>query len=138
MIRRTRIGLAVSVALVFMTTALGAQQPPQTQLPQGNPFDLSAAREAMGDKIPTEPGVAALEQEALTAFSSGNCKVAVDALDRYAKEANSLSNYIARGLKPYYDGSYDKKKHFPGHAYLNSLLLRDWETITKRSATGRW
>jgi hypothetical protein len=40
-------------------------------------------------------------------------KATVDALDRYAKEANSLSNYIARGLKPYYDGSDDQKKAFP-------------------------
>lgn len=114
MVNRNQIGFVVVGVLVLLSSsALSAQQPPQVQVPPTNPFDLTAAREAMGDRIPTEPGVAALETAALAAFSSGDCKTAVDALDRYAKEANGLSNFIARSLKPYYDGSYDEKKAFP-------------------------
>ena len=113
--KRNRFCIAAIGTLVFVSSAMAsAQQPPQVQTPVGNPFDLTAAREAMGDRIPTEPGVAALETAALAAFSSGDCKIALDALDKYAKEANGLSNFIARGLKPYYDGSYDDRKAFSG------------------------
>ena len=116
----TKLSLPVIVylALVVLESPVLAQQQQQQQQPpvppvSANPFDLSAAREAMGSSLPTVSSVAALEQKALAVFASGDCKAASDALDPYAREANSLSNYIARGLKPYYDGSYDERKAFP-------------------------
>lgn len=103
--------LIICATLVGTSTANAQQQTPP---PAQNPFDLSAAKEALGDKVPTMAGVAQLEQRAQTLIAAGDCKTAVDALDRYAKEANSLSNLLARALKPYYDGSYDEKKRFSG------------------------
>ena len=91
---------AIIIGTVFAaSTAALAQQQTATAgaTPAQNPFDLSAAQQALGDKIPTVPGIAQLEKDAQSLLAAGDCKAAVDVLDRYAKEANALSNMIARG-----------------------------------------
>ena len=103
---------AVLLGLILPLNAL-AQAPIQAPATSPSPFDLSAAKAAMGDVVPTVPAVATLEQQALAAFQGGDWKTAVDALDRYAKAANGLSNYIAQGQKPYYTASFDDRKLVP-------------------------
>ncbi len=105
------------VVVILAQAATAAAQQPPTAVPQTaaqNPFDLSAARQALGDNLPTVSSVALLEKQAQALVEAGDCKGAVDALDKYARQANALSNLIARSLKPYCDGSFDERKAFVG------------------------
>lgn len=102
--------LLLSLALVAGDRA-GAQAP-AAQRPE-DPFDLSAASQLIGDLgLPTIQGVGEIEKQAQELFASGDCKSAVDVLDKYARKSNSLANLIASGLEPFYDASYDDRKSF--------------------------
>ena len=118
---------------VFVTAAFAQAQPPSK--PAQNPFDLTAARELIGDRgLATVEEVASLETEAQTKFESGDFKLAVDALDRYARQANALANLIVRGLQPYYGASYDARKDFSGARLIPfEKLANDYKAKRNRA-----
>lgn len=107
------------VALVFLLLllAFGSVARINAQTPAAakteNPFDLSAANELMGDfGLPTVQSVGELEKQTQASFAAGDCKSAVETLDKFARQSNALANLIAGGLEPFYDASYDERKKF--------------------------
>ena len=124
-------------SLSFTVTAFAVASFGQGQsgaLQATNPFDLTKAREAVGDSLPTVKSVAELEKRALDAFVANDCKTAAPLLNSYAKQANHLSNLIRIGLDPFYDASAEEKRNF--RAGVSSLipyekLVNDY--LTKRN-----
>jgi hypothetical protein len=113
----------MGIGFLYLTQVLSAQQqqPTTTTATISNPFDLSAARQAMGDdEMPTATSVAALEQQSQSLFAT-DCKAAIDVLDKFARESNGLANYIAQTLRPYYNAPYEKTKKV-GESRLNTLV----------------
>jgi hypothetical protein len=115
--------LLIALPLISSTIACQAQEKGPAQSQSENPFDLTAAKQKIGDRVPTVSTVAALEKQARDLYDSGNCKAAVDALDQFGNEANRLSNLIARGLQPFYAASYDKRQEFSGAAVQRLVPL---------------
>lgn len=114
---------SMGIGLLCLTQVLSAQQhqPTTATATISDPFDLSAARQAMGgDHVPTTASVVALEQQSQSLFAT-DCKAAIDVLDRFAHESNGLANYVAQALQPYYDAPYEEKKDIGGPR-LNALV----------------
>jgi len=85
----------------LLTAPLVAQDKAADTSKQANPFDLSAVKNLIGTEgVPTADAVAALEQQSQAAMSAGDCKQAVELMDKYARKANALANLIASGLQP--------------------------------------
>lgn len=92
-----------------------------------NALDVSSyARQVAELGIPTLASVREAASEAQALFDQGEYEKAVDALDRWARSANWLSNLIAQGLEPFYSASYDDRKAFP-YARLDALVR--YETL---------
>ena len=111
--------LTATLALCFTVLAISGsadQQQQSTNLTIStvqDPFDLTDARAALGNKLPTVADAARLEQEAGALWGQGQCEAAVDALDRYARAAEALRNAINRMAQPFYGASSQHRKTVP-------------------------
>ena len=98
--------LTLTVLCALVSVSVNGQE-------QEDPFDLGKTEDQVEELgLPTVSKVDALEAKAASLFSAGNCEEAISALREYARQANSIANFISRGLEPYYDASRDEKKEF--------------------------
>jgi tetratricopeptide (TPR) repeat protein len=121
--------------LAFSLTFMFGQQKSDLSK-QGDPFDLSRSREKIGKfGLPTVTRVADLENKARVLYAANNWREAGIALDRFAREANTLANLISSGLEPYYGASYDDKENIKGLGALAAYekLANDYKTKRDRA-----
>lgn len=124
----------ILLLLVFATSYLTTAQQKSEQQRPSDPFDLSSSREKIGKLgLPTVSIVADLENKAKQLFAAGNWKEANPALERYAKQANTLANLISAGLEPFYGASYDDRRSFSGTSALVNYESLANEYKTKRN-----
>jgi hypothetical protein len=129
--------LLTALLVALFPTGVFAQkntaQSAPSEAARGNPFDTTAARQTLGESLATVATVEQLEKTALQLTEIGNCKAAVSALDKYAREANSLANLIAQGLQPYYGAPYDERRSFGGVGELIPMERLSNSYKTKRN-----
>lgn len=110
MAHRRHLGVALYGIIVTAAVVSGARGAASPQ----DPLDVSSyARQVAELGIPTLASVQQASAEAQGLVEQGQYEKAVDALERWARSANGLSNLIAQGLEPFDSASYEDRKAFP-------------------------
>ena len=113
---------------------------PRFTFPDNDPFDTSSNVEKFDKSgLPTVESVAELESSAKTFFQLKKGQEAADALDIFAKQANTLANIIVATLKPYYDASHEDRSNYAGTSELAKLesMANDYKRKRNRAMVMR-